>query len=266
MKKCKISKLPNINQWFSPNRPLGRFGLVVAMSICLSVYLSVPFHIIFVLPPWTGAEGHLSMDWCGASVALAWSPKNRDVFQNGRIIPPPSPPILQNLLPLDHPVGDMNRTSTTVMYLFIMRIVSIFWLTGSPCQLFDWYSKIMTARNNSQFLIASVNKLISGWRWSIHQPHHQQRYHQSWIQLHPWLPWCLPLSTSPIFPLATSIPSSKASSPWTIWEEDKPSACCLPPGSLWVCYSTTANSIISLDSLCFSELRDLINTSEWSTR
>ena len=28
------------------------------------------------------------MDWCGASVTLAWSPKNGEVFQNGRITPP----------------------------------------------------------------------------------------------------------------------------------------------------------------------------------
>ena len=30
---------------------------------------------------WTGAEHPLSVDWCGASLALAWSPKNGEVFQ-----------------------------------------------------------------------------------------------------------------------------------------------------------------------------------------
>ena len=34
------------------------------------------------LRPLTGAERHSSMDWCGASVALAWSPKNGEVFRN----------------------------------------------------------------------------------------------------------------------------------------------------------------------------------------
>ena len=38
-----------------------------------------------VAPPWTGAERPLSMDWCGASLALAWSPKNREVFRIGRV-------------------------------------------------------------------------------------------------------------------------------------------------------------------------------------
>ena len=30
-----------------------------------------------------------SVDWCGASFALAWSPKNGEVFQIGCVIPPP---------------------------------------------------------------------------------------------------------------------------------------------------------------------------------
>ena len=47
---------------------LGRFGLEVAMSVCLSVCLSPP-HAIF-LRPWTGAERPSSVDWCW-SVALA---------------------------------------------------------------------------------------------------------------------------------------------------------------------------------------------------
>ena len=45
-------------------------------NVSLYIYLSVPFHVIFLLRPWTGAECHSSMDWCGASVGLAWSPKN----------------------------------------------------------------------------------------------------------------------------------------------------------------------------------------------
>ena len=69
---------------FSPNRPFGRFGLVVAM--CIYICLSVcPLFVKFFLRLWTGAERHSSMDWCGASVALAWSPKNGEVFQNGQV-------------------------------------------------------------------------------------------------------------------------------------------------------------------------------------
>ena len=67
---------------FSPNPPSGRFGLVVAMS----VYVSPP-PVFFLLRPWTGAECPSSVDWCRASLALAWSSKNGEVFQIGRITP-----------------------------------------------------------------------------------------------------------------------------------------------------------------------------------
>ena len=60
--------------------PLGRFGLVVAMPVRVSVCLSVPFPCNF-LRPWTGADCPSSVDWCGASLALAWSPKKGEVFR-----------------------------------------------------------------------------------------------------------------------------------------------------------------------------------------
>ena len=84
---------------FLPNRPLGRFGLVVAMSIYL---LPVPLQVNF-LRPWTGVEGHSSMDWCGLSVALAWSPKNGELFQNGRNFFAPLISLMWSLYLLFHP-------------------------------------------------------------------------------------------------------------------------------------------------------------------
>ena len=38
----------------------------------------------FFLHGWTGAGRPSSVDWCGVSLALAWSPKNREEFQIGR--------------------------------------------------------------------------------------------------------------------------------------------------------------------------------------
>ena len=40
-------------------------------------YMS-PSHVFFFA--WTGAERPLSLDWCGASLAIAWSPKNGEDF------------------------------------------------------------------------------------------------------------------------------------------------------------------------------------------
>ena len=40
-----------------------------------------PSHASFFA--WTGAERPLSVDWCIASLPLAWSPKNGEVFQIG---------------------------------------------------------------------------------------------------------------------------------------------------------------------------------------
>ena len=45
----------------------------------------------FFLRPWTGAEPPLSVDWCKASLALAWSFKNVEVFQ---IVASPPPLLL----------------------------------------------------------------------------------------------------------------------------------------------------------------------------
>ena len=45
--------------YFSPNRPLGRFGLVVAMSIYIRIYMS-PFHVIyFEASHWPSACGRI---------------------------------------------------------------------------------------------------------------------------------------------------------------------------------------------------------------
>ena len=52
------------------------------------MYMS-PSHAIFFA--WTGAERPSSVDWCGASLALAWSPKNGEVFRIGRDAPSPLP-------------------------------------------------------------------------------------------------------------------------------------------------------------------------------
>ena len=64
-----------------------RPNLSSSRDVSLCMYLS-PFHVIF-LRPRTGVERHSSKNWCSASFTLAWSPKNREVFQNGRVTPPP---------------------------------------------------------------------------------------------------------------------------------------------------------------------------------
>ena len=51
------------------------------MSVCL--FVCPRSHAIFFA--WTGAERLSSVDWCGASLALAWSPKNGEVFRIGRM-------------------------------------------------------------------------------------------------------------------------------------------------------------------------------------
>ena len=66
-----------------PTGPIWSSSRDVCPRLCDFVTLS-PSHAIF-LGPWTGAERHSSEDWCGASLALAWSPKNGDVFRNGRV-------------------------------------------------------------------------------------------------------------------------------------------------------------------------------------
>ena len=40
---------------------------------------------------WTGAERPLSVDWCGASLPLAWSPKRGEMFRIGHNPSPPPP-------------------------------------------------------------------------------------------------------------------------------------------------------------------------------
>ena len=69
--------------------PLGRVVLVVAKSVCLSVCLFVPFPCDFFLRGWTCAEPASSVDWCKSCLALAWNPKNGEVFQIGHDPPPP---------------------------------------------------------------------------------------------------------------------------------------------------------------------------------
>ena len=53
---------------------LAQFGLGVKMSVGMST-----FHVIF----FASTECNSTMDWCRASIGLAWSPKNGEVFQNG---------------------------------------------------------------------------------------------------------------------------------------------------------------------------------------
>ena len=50
--------------------------IYVYVYICIYMYKYVPFLCEF-LPPLTGEERPLSVDWCEASLALAWSPKIR---------------------------------------------------------------------------------------------------------------------------------------------------------------------------------------------
>ena len=76
----------DLQQGFSKNRPLGRFFHRVAMSVYISIYLYIsiymsPFHVIF-LHGRTGVDCHSSKNWCGASVAHAWSPKNEGWVQS----------------------------------------------------------------------------------------------------------------------------------------------------------------------------------------
>ena len=68
---------------------LGRVGLVVAKSVCVCVSVCPLPMRFFFLRGWTGAERASSVDWCGLCHALAWSPKNGEVFQIG-----PPPPFL----------------------------------------------------------------------------------------------------------------------------------------------------------------------------
>ena len=69
-------------KYFSKNRPLGRFFLVVATSVYISVFCALsPFHVI-LLRGRTGVDRHSSKNWCGASVAHAWSPKNEGWVQS----------------------------------------------------------------------------------------------------------------------------------------------------------------------------------------
>ena len=65
--------------------PLGLLGLEVAKSVRLFVccFLS-PSHAIFL----RGLGHPSSLDWCGESNALAWSPKNGEVCQIGHNPPP----------------------------------------------------------------------------------------------------------------------------------------------------------------------------------
>ena len=81
-KKGVLGHLEKSQRWnnFSKNRPLGRFFHRVAMSVYISIYLS-PFHVIF-LRGRTGVDRHSSKNWCGASVAHAWSPKNKGWVQS----------------------------------------------------------------------------------------------------------------------------------------------------------------------------------------
>ena len=81
----------NINQkiQFSRNWPTGPIRSR-SQNVCGFIYMLPPnaiyfFIYFFFLRPWTGTERHLSMDWCEAPVALTWSPKNGEVFQNGRV-------------------------------------------------------------------------------------------------------------------------------------------------------------------------------------
>ena len=72
-----ICEQPLIPTFFSLNRPTGR--------ICSSSRDVRPSHAIIVA--WTGAESPLSVDWCGAFIALAWSPLNGEGFGIGAPLP-----------------------------------------------------------------------------------------------------------------------------------------------------------------------------------
>ena len=69
---------------FSPNRPLGPFGLVVAMSVPDFV-CPLPMQFVCVLGL---VHTSLVRGPVHASLALAWSPKNGELFRIGHIIPP----------------------------------------------------------------------------------------------------------------------------------------------------------------------------------
>ena len=64
---------------------LGRFFHRVAMSVYISIYLSIYLYVPFscnFLCGTTGVERHSSKNWCGASVAHVWSPKNEGWVQS----------------------------------------------------------------------------------------------------------------------------------------------------------------------------------------
>ena len=65
---------------FSKNRPLGRFFHRVDMSVCP---LPMQFFCVQEL-----VHASLVRELVHASVALAWSPKNGEVFRIGRVTPP----------------------------------------------------------------------------------------------------------------------------------------------------------------------------------
>ena len=66
---CVICHMSHVFHLFFTELALGPLRSS-SRDVSLYIYLSVPFHEIF-LRPWTGLEGHSSMDWCGSSVALA---------------------------------------------------------------------------------------------------------------------------------------------------------------------------------------------------
>ena len=64
---------------------------LVLYTKCLYIlYIFIcPLPMLFFA--WTWAERSSSVNWCGASLALAWSPKNGEAFRIGLSPPSPNP-------------------------------------------------------------------------------------------------------------------------------------------------------------------------------
>ena len=106
------------------------------MSVrCLLYIVPIPCNFF----AWTGAKRPTSVDWCGAFLALVWSPKNRKVFQIGRDSPP---------LPA---TAAMVATATTTA------------AGGNGGKFLFWQKKVMLS---APFFDASGNK--KNWCYSPH--------------------------------------------------------------------------------------------------